>query len=85
MNPGDSPLGSIQSRAAARAVLNRAEDESERLEIICHIPRPDQDNTRPHATPWQPMGEGSLVRWVYVPPGMPTEAAKKVLAKEKDR
>ena len=38
--PWEFPPGSIESRAAARAMLEHADSERERIEIVSYIPEP---------------------------------------------
>ena len=75
--PGEFPIGTIQSRAAARMLLDRARQGRERLVVRHSIPDPRHDNTKPHATPWGTLTDGRLMRWVYVPPGMAAEEASR--------
>lgn len=72
-HPGDFPLGSPESRAAARLRLEQMQDNRRNIEIISHIPRPGQDNTQPHASPWRQMQDG-LFRILYVPSAVPDVA-----------
>jgi len=76
--PGDFPIGSLESRAAARALLEG--NTRQRLEFIHYVPiRPIQDMTKPHATPWVVTQDGELFRLVYVPADMDTEEAQRIL------
>jgi len=80
--PWDSPPGSVESRAAARALLEHAEAERERITIVCRIPRPAWDvdegedpasedrNKKIRVGEWSECPDGRLFRMVYVPPGM---------------
>ena len=77
--PGNFPIGSPESRAAARLTLEYASDNRERFEFVSHIPRPNEDNTRPHATPWVDYGDGILRRILYVPPGMDKAEARRIV------
>lgn len=66
MKPGDFPIGSPESRAAARAQLTHWRDSRERIEIISHIPR-GKDDSRIRFGAWQDCPDGKLLRLVYVP------------------
>ncbi len=74
--PWDFPPGSVESRAAARAMLEHAEDGRKRIEFVtntwfaCHGEGPQPpDWTKPFATAWRLEPDGSLFRMVYVPTG----------------
>jgi len=80
--PGDFPVGSPESRAAARLLLSDRESARDRLEIISSIPRPERNghrNDKPRATPWTETPDGRLVRFLYVPQGMTEESARKAV------
>jgi len=65
--PGDFPIGSRESRAAARIQLSRRIDTRERTTIALSMPRPGQDRTRVQFDPWRECPDGTLWRLVYVP------------------
>jgi hypothetical protein len=65
--PGDFPIGSLESRAAARVLLARRFDSRKRLRIIWHIPWAGQDSSRASFGEWQEWQNGTLGQWVYVP------------------
>lgn len=44
--PGDFPIGSLESRAAARILLSRRVDTRKRITIALSFPRPGTDHTR---------------------------------------
>lgn len=67
MKPGDFPIGSAESRAAARMQLTRWNDSRKRLRIILGIPRPREDGSRVHFGKWQECPNGMLQQIVYVP------------------
>jgi hypothetical protein len=73
MRPADFPLGSPESRAAARMQAQREQNSLKRIEIIWNVPRPQRelspgtDNYMPHASPWQRTTDGGLMRIVYCP------------------
>jgi hypothetical protein len=80
--PGDFPVGSPESRAAARLMLSDRERERDRLELIHHVPRPERDghsNEEPHATPWTETLDGRLMRVLYVPPAMTVDVARRIV------
>ena len=74
------PLGSAESRAAARAMLEAQERNVQRLQITHCVPRPCQDNSRLHVGDWQQRIDGSLLRLVYVPPNTDEETLRRILA-----
>ena len=80
IKPGNFPIGSPQSRAAARLRLEHMNDDRERIQLISFVPRPNQDNTRPHATPWHECDDGRLFRVLYVPHGMEDSEARRIVA-----
>src|SRR5579862_2646077 len=83
LRPGDFPLGSLESRAAARAKLDtgtQRSDRHNRLEIVSYIPRSRQDNSKPHATPWTETLDGGVMRILFVPSGMTDAEAEPSLA-----
>jgi hypothetical protein len=51
VRPGEFPLGSPESRAAARMLLKNQRDSRRRIEIVSNIARPDVDNAKPHMSP----------------------------------
>lgn len=67
MKPGDFPIGSPESRAAARMRLFGWSDHRERIEVQHNIPRPGADSARFHFGAWQNCQDGKLFRLVYVP------------------
>lgn len=80
LRPEDFPIGSPESRAAARAMLQTRESNIRRLQMVSAIPRPRQDNSRPHVGAWQPMSDGGFMRVVYVPPETDEETIERLLA-----
>ena len=80
--PGDFPIGSALSRAAARMLLKNHRDTRKRIEIVTNALLPDEngvphDRAKPFATPWTG-DDRVLVRILYVPEGMSKEEARKV-------
>jgi hypothetical protein len=67
MKPGDFPIGSLESRAAARKVLVRRNDNCKRMRIIWSIPSSGEDNSRVHFGEWQEWEDNTLGQIVYVP------------------
>ena len=78
--PGDFPIGSALSRAAARMLLKNQRDTRKRIEIVTNVllqspgftDKQKLDPTKSHASDWQNFGE-MLLRFVYVPDGMSVE------------
>ena len=79
--PGDFPIGSALSRAAARMLLKNQRDTRKRIELVTNVlfPSPnctdkqELDGTKLDASGWQDFGE-VLLRFVYVPNGMSIES-----------
>ena len=75
--PGDFPIGSALSRAAARMLLKNQRDTRRRIELVTNVlfsspdftDKQELDPTKPHTSDWQDFGE-MLLRFVYVPDGM---------------
>jgi len=65
--PGDFPIGSLESRAAARMRLIRLNDSRKRVRIIHNIPGPWEDNSRVHFGDWQEWKDNTLGQIIYVP------------------
>jgi len=67
MRPSDFPVGSVESRAAARKLLAQRNDGVKRLRLISHIPSGGADNSRFHFGGWQDWGKDTICQIVYVP------------------
>ena len=74
-SPGNFPLFSLESRAAARMLAARREDAKKRIEFVTNLarftwvgddPMPEDWGAQPHATPWNDCGD-CLTRIVYIP------------------
>jgi hypothetical protein len=81
--PWEFPTGSAESRAAARAIVDSRDRDTFRLRIVNHIPRPRQDNSRPHIGEWQSMADG-FMRIVFVPEATDDATLEKLLAPRPD-
>ena len=80
MKPGDFPIGSPESRAAARAMIESRDKDVPRLQIINDsVQISGQDNSLPHVGDWYPMTDGAFVRFVYIPPGTDEETERRIL------
>src|SRR5277367_189975 len=77
MKPSDYPLGSTQSRAAARASLERRFAGRRRIDVVSCVPRPGGDGGIRIGT-WIECDDGSLFRLSTVPPGMTIEEAERI-------
>lgn len=66
-HPEDFPLGSPESRAAARLLLRQWDDSRKWLTLGCNDPRPGQDPFRINFESWKELPNGNLMRIVYVP------------------
>jgi hypothetical protein len=78
LRPGIYPIGSAESRAAARMLAQQRDDQTDRLEVIlsgsvCRSSDPSQ----PSATPWMRCANGKLMRGLIVPDGMTVEEAQR--------
>ena len=65
--PGNFPIGSLESRSAARLRLIRLNESRERIRFIHNIPEHNADNDRMHFGAWQDCKNGKLFQMVYVP------------------
>jgi hypothetical protein len=74
---GDYALGSPQSRAAARALLERKFAAQKRLEIICSIPRPGVAREI-NIGRWIEGSDGTLFRTSNIPAGMTIQEAERI-------
>ena len=64
--------------------LRRFEASRCRMQIFHRVPRPRQDNEKPHAVGWGECQDGTLMRWIYVPAGMTrTEALRQLEAADR--
>ena len=79
LNLGGLPLGSAQSRAAARALLERRFAGRNRLDIVSSIPRPGGDGGI-HIGTWLEGADGTLMRFSNIPAGMTLEDAERIAA-----
>ncbi len=64
LHPADFPVGSAQSRAAARMLAQQRENQRERLEIII------TGEAELHGTPWTECSDGTLMRTLCLPGNM---------------
>jgi hypothetical protein len=79
MRPEDFPIGSPESRAAARAMLEARERGIPHVQLIIDFPRPgaERDTT---VGPWCKTDDGTLIRTVTVPPGTEKGTIQPLLA-----
>ncbi len=80
MKPGDFPLRSCQSRAAARAALERRRASRRRIDIVSSVLRPGADRGIRVGT-WIECDDRSLFRFSTIPAGMTIEEAERIVAK----
>jgi hypothetical protein len=78
--PENSALGSPESRAAARAMLESREKGVRRIQFVSNVQWSGQDNSLPHVGDWQRCIDGGLMRFVYVPDGTDDETENRLLA-----
>jgi hypothetical protein len=67
LGPGDFPLGSPKSRAAARLNLANIRKAQRRINILIHAPRPHRDPMRYHFLGWAGDAKNGFTRTVFVP------------------
>ena len=82
--PGDFPIGSAFSRAAARMLLKNQRDTRKRIQLVTNVLFPNSftdkqelEPTKPHTDGWQDFGE-VLMRVVYMPRSMNEDEARKI-------
>lgn len=76
--PGDYAVGSPQSRAAARAILERRSATQRRTDVISSVPRSgDEGGIR--IGDWIECDDGSLFRFSTIPAGMKIEEAERIV------
>jgi hypothetical protein len=81
MRPGDYPLRSRQSRAAARSLLERRLADRKRIDFVLtsSIPRPPGARAI-NIGEWQEGADGTLTRFSMIPSGMTLEEAERIVA-----
>ncbi len=72
MKPANFPIGSSESRAAARSLLKEKQSKLVRRQFFHSIRGPWRDEGPeppdvPRALPWSKSGDGKLIRMVYIP------------------
>ena len=65
--PGDFPIGSLESRAAARILLSRRIETRKHMTIAFSIPRWGADPMRVKFDDWREWPNNTLGRLVYIP------------------
>ena len=65
--PSSFPVGSLESRAAARILLSRRIDTRKRMTIVLSFGRGIKDPSRVHFGEWREGSDGSLSRIAYAP------------------
>jgi hypothetical protein len=81
--PEEFPIGSAESRAAARAMLNTREKSLRRRQIVIDMShRPPRPSENPLGTvgPWGLGADGNLWRTVMLPRGADEETKRRLLA-----
>lgn len=79
MKPGEFAVGSGQSRAAARALLERRRAGRKRIDVVSSIPRPAGDGEIRIGT-WTEGSDGTLFRFSSLPPGMTIGEAERIVS-----
>ena len=77
--PGRFPVGSAQSRAAARTLLERRNAGRKRLNIILST-ECDSVSTEPRLGEWREGADGTLIRFCFLPAGMELEEAERIVS-----
>jgi hypothetical protein len=74
LNPAEFPIGSPQSRAAARMFAANRQDNRQRIQFVTNAILPPlagyagpEDETTPWFGPWQECTDGALFRFVFKP------------------
>jgi hypothetical protein len=80
MKPGDFALGSRQSRAAARALLECRFAARKRIEVIYSIPRPSAREGEIRIGEWMEGPDGTLFRTCNIPAGMTIQEAERIVS-----
>ena len=73
--PDEFPVGSLESRAAARAMLDARDTNRRRVQLISNVnvnfaldrEKSGSEARVPSADPWVECDDGTLFRMVYVP------------------
>lgn len=66
--PEEFPVGSVESRAAVRAIFESG--KSDRVQLVIAVPRPRREGESDTIVgPWYKTADGALTRTVIVPPG----------------
>ena len=76
--PEDFPLGSVESRAAARALLNDRERNTVHRVIVMSLPHRGGNTGEIHIHPWQEWGD-EMARLVCCDPGTSWEEIERLL------
>jgi hypothetical protein len=85
LRPESFPLGSPESRAAARMFAVNWQDTRKRIQLVTNVLLPPErgclgpeDSSKPWIGPWQDCGD-TLMRFVYVPSGMSADEVRNIL------
>jgi hypothetical protein len=78
--PGEYPLGSPQSRAAARAMLKRRLEGRKRVDFVVRCIVDVPGFTKPQVGDWVECDDGMLMRCSHLPAGMTIEQAERIAA-----
>ena len=78
MKPGDFPIGSTESRAAARSMLKSRMSGVPTVQLLGRFQ--GQDESALIIGPWQPSNNGGFWRALQVPRGSSKEAIMRILA-----
>jgi hypothetical protein len=82
LKPGEYPFGSPQSRATARALLERRFAGRRRIDVVSSVPRPGANGEIRIGT-WIEGADGSLFRFSTIPAGMTVEDAERIAAEDR--
>ena len=76
--PGAYPVGSLESRVAARALLNNRLDSSKRLDFVVSVVGEPTKFNPPIIGKWGQSTAGVMVRVSRIPWGMTIEQAERI-------
>jgi hypothetical protein len=85
IRPESFPLGSPESRAAARMFAELRHDSRKRIQFVTNVRLPPErgclgpeDSSKPWISSWQDCG-ATLMRFVYIPPEMSADEVRNIL------
>jgi hypothetical protein len=79
-SPGRFPLGSSQSRAAARSLVERRLAGLKKIDLVISIPRPGAEEGEIRIGEWIEGPDGTLFRTSSLPAGMTIQEAERIVS-----